>query len=58
MTDAILRMMNEEDVYSLDLEARRYDVGNKVDYIEAIVDFALQNEEFKEDVLERLKKKV
>jgi UTP--glucose-1-phosphate uridylyltransferase len=58
LTDAILRMMEDEDVYSLDLNAKRYDVGNKVDYIEAIVDFALQNDELKADVLERLKKKV
>ncbi len=58
LTDAILRMMDKEDVYSLDLDAKRYDVGNKVDYIEAIVDFALQNDELREDILERLKKKV
>lgn len=58
LTDAILRLMNEEDVYSLDLDAKRYDVGNKVDYVEAIVDFALQNDELKDDILKRLKKKV
>ncbi len=58
LTDAILRMMNEEPVYSLDLDARRYDVGNKADYIEAIVDFALQDNTLKDEVLERLKKKV
>ena len=58
LTDAILRMMDEEDVYSFDLEAKRYDVGHKVDYIEAIVDFALQDDTLKAEVLKRLKKKV
>lgn len=58
LTDAILRMMSEEKVYSLDLDAKRYDVGNKVDYIEAIVDFALQDETLKDEVLEKLKQKV
>ncbi len=58
LTDAILRMMKEEEVYSLDLDAKRYDVGNKVDYIEAIVDFALQDKTLKEDILKMLKKKV
>ncbi len=58
LTDAILRMMADEKVYSLDLDAKRYDVGNKVDYIEAIIDFALQDESLKAEVLEKLKKKI
>lgn len=58
LTDAILRMMDEEEVYSLDLDAKRYDVGNKADYIEAIVDFALKDDTLKDDVLNMLKKKV
>lgn len=58
LTDAILRMMKEEDVYSFDLSAKRYDVGNKADYIEAIIDFALKEATLKDDILKRLKKKV
>lgn len=57
LTDAILRLMDEESVYALDIEGKRYDVGNKIDYIEAIIDFGLQKEELKEDLKELLKKK-
>lgn len=57
LTDAILRMMAEEKVYSLDLDAKRYDVGNKADYIEAIVDFALKDDTLKADVSAMLRKK-
>jgi len=57
LTDAILRMMAEEKVYSFDVDARRYDIGKKSDYIEAILDFALQRDELKEEVQEIINKK-
>ncbi|PKK93194.1 MAG: UTP--glucose-1-phosphate uridylyltransferase [Tenericutes bacterium HGW-Tenericutes-6] len=57
LTDAILRLMDEESVYALDIEGKRYDVGNKIDYIEAIIDFGLQKEDLKEDLKALLKNK-
>ncbi|MBU1142653.1 MAG: UTP--glucose-1-phosphate uridylyltransferase GalU [Firmicutes bacterium] len=50
LTDAILRMMSEEKVFSYDIQGKRYDVGNKIDYVEAILDFGLQKEELKEEL--------
>lgn len=50
LTDAILRLMATEKVYAYDIQGKRYDVGNKVDYIEAILDFGLQKDEIKEDL--------
>ena len=57
LTDAIARLMDEEKVYSYDIEAKRYDVGNKIDYIEAILDFGLQKPEIKEDLQKLINKK-
>ena len=57
LTDAILRLMATEKVYSYDIQGKRYDVGNKVDYIEAILDFGLQKDEIKEDLKELIKRK-
>lgn len=57
LTDAILRMMAEEKVYSFDLDAKRYDVGKKIDYIEAILDFGLQRSELKKELQELINKK-
>jgi UTP--glucose-1-phosphate uridylyltransferase len=57
LTDAILRLMNEEKVYSFDLDARRYDVGKKIDYIEAIIDFGLKRDDLKDDVQALINKK-
>jgi len=57
LTDAILRLMQTEKVYSYDIQAKRYDVGNKIDYIEAILDFGLQKDEIKDDLLKLIQKK-
>jgi UTP--glucose-1-phosphate uridylyltransferase len=50
LTDAILRLMATEKVYAYDIQGKRYDVGNKIDYIEAILDFGLEKDEIKEDL--------
>lgn len=57
LTDAILRLMKKEKVYSYDIDAKRYDVGNKLDYVEAIIDFGLQKEELKEGLKALIKEK-
>jgi UTP--glucose-1-phosphate uridylyltransferase len=57
LTDAILRMIAEEDVYAMNLEAKRYDVGNKLDYIEAIIDFALKDHTLKDGMKKLIKQK-
>jgi UTP--glucose-1-phosphate uridylyltransferase len=57
LTDAILRLMSEEKVYALDIEGKRYDVGNKIDYIEAILDFGLDKEDLKDDLQKLINKK-
>jgi len=57
LTDAILRLMQSEKVYSYDIQGKRYDVGNKIDYIEAILDFGLQKDEIKDDLLKLIQKK-
>jgi UTP--glucose-1-phosphate uridylyltransferase len=57
LTDAILRLMSTEKVYSYDITGKRYDVGNKMDYIEAILDFGLQKNELKDELQKLINKK-
>jgi len=57
LTDAILRLMATEKVYAYDIQGKRYDVGNKVDYIEAILDFGLEKDEIKDDLKALIKRK-
>jgi UTP--glucose-1-phosphate uridylyltransferase len=55
LTDAILNLMQEQKAYAYDITGKRYDVGNKLDYIEAILDFGLESEELKEGLEKLLK---
>jgi len=44
-------------IFGCSLEnSRRYDTGNKLDYLKAVVDFALLHEDLKDDFREHLKK--
>ena len=45
-------MADKVGAYAYDFEARRYDIGDKVGLVEAIVEFGLRNPETKD----RLKK--
>ncbi|MFP4177293.1 MAG: UTP--glucose-1-phosphate uridylyltransferase [Acholeplasmataceae bacterium] len=55
LTDAIVNLMQEQKAYAYDITGKRYDVGNKLDYIEAILDFGLESEELKEGLKKLLK---
>lgn len=59
LTDAIMRMLDEEKVYAYNFKGIRYDIGDKFGYVKAIIDFALKNEELKEktyNYIQELKK--
>ncbi len=58
LTDAILRMMAEEKVYSYDIDGKRYDIGSKLGFIEATIDFALKRDDLKDSVNKLLKDKI
>lgn len=56
LTDAIKRLIAFEKVYAFKFEGRRYDVGSKIGFIEATIDFALQRDDLKDEVINLLKK--
>ncbi|MBP2029969.1 UTP--glucose-1-phosphate uridylyltransferase [Methanohalophilus levihalophilus] len=58
LTDGI-RMLNKmQKVYAYKFAGRRYDTGDKLGYVKAIIDFAIQNESFGSQVKDYLCKKV
>ena len=50
--------MWHEAIYAYNFEGRRYDVGDKLGFLEATVDFALKRPELGEAFMEFLTKKV
>lgn len=54
LTDAIKSFCKREPVYAFHFNGRRYDTGDRFGYVQAIIDFALSNEEIGETVMEYL----
>ena len=52
LTDALASMLGEEAMVALSIEGRRFDIGNKQDYLRTVLAFALKREEFAEVVEE------
>ena len=59
LTDALNKLAQEEPMYAYDFIGHRYDVGNKMGFLQATVEFALKrtelNEEFKAYLKELVK---
>ncbi|TDK62177.1 UTP--glucose-1-phosphate uridylyltransferase GalU [Bacillus salipaludis] len=52
LTDAIQQLNNIQRVFAYDFEGKRYDVGEKIGFVKTTIEFALQHEELREEVLE------
>ena len=57
LTDAIALMIKDEPVYFYDFVGKRYDCGDKLGYLKAIVDVALKRDDLKDSFIEFLKEK-
>ncbi len=55
LTDALLELMSEEAIYAYNFEGIRYDVGDKLGFLEATVEYALRKPELKDAFIEYLK---
>ena len=57
LTDALETLIKNEAMYAYDFEGRRYDVGDKLGFLQATVEFALKREELREGFIEYLNTK-
>ncbi|CUO44660.1 UTP--glucose-1-phosphate uridylyltransferase GalU [Clostridium disporicum] len=55
LTDALLQLVKEEAMYAYDFEGRRYDVGDKLGFLQATVEYALRKPELRDGFIEYLK---
>ena len=54
LTDALIKLIEEEAMYAYDFEGRRYDIGDKLGFLEATVEYALRREELRDKFMEYL----
>lgn len=57
LTDAIEIIRKEEGAYFASFEATRYDCGDKLGYLKAVLNYAFKNEEYKKGLLEFIEEK-
>jgi UTP--glucose-1-phosphate uridylyltransferase len=58
LTDALRTLVKSEALYAYTFEGKRYDVGDKLGFLEATVDYALKNPELKDKFIEIIKQKI
>ncbi len=55
LTDALKTLISKEDMYAYIFDGRRYDVGDKLGFLQATVEYALKREELRENFMDYLK---
>jgi UTP--glucose-1-phosphate uridylyltransferase len=58
LTDALRLLGNEDAVYAYEFYGKRYDLGNKLEWLKTTFDVALSRADFKEELLRHIKKKI
>jgi UTP--glucose-1-phosphate uridylyltransferase len=58
LTDALRILLKEEGIIATIIEGKRYDIGNKMDFLKTTVEFALKRKEFAEDFEEFLRETI
>ena len=46
-----IKFLKRENVLAYKIEGKRYDIGNKLDYLKTIVEFGLKRKEFSREFL-------
>lgn len=54
LTDALSKLINEEAIYAYEFEGTRYDVGDKLGFLKATVEYALRREDLRDKFVEYL----
>lgn len=57
LTDALKTLIGQEAMYAYNFEGKRYDVGDKLGFLQATIEFALKKEELRDDFISYLNTK-
>jgi UTP--glucose-1-phosphate uridylyltransferase len=55
LTDALLELVKSEAMYAYNFEGKRYDVGDKLGFLEATIEYALRKPELKDEFIKYLR---
>ncbi len=55
LTDALIELSKQEAIYAYNFDGKRYDVGDKLGFLQATVEFALREPNLRDEFVEYLK---
>lgn len=55
LTPAINSLLSKQKIYSKNIDGKRYDIGSKLGFIKAVIDFGMEHDEIKHELKEYLK---
>lgn len=55
LTDALNILRTHESIYAYEFRGKRYDLGNKMGWLKTLLDFALQRDEFRDELISYIK---
>lgn len=58
LTDALKHLSQEQDIFASEFQGKRFDLGNKADWLKTNFEVALMKEEFRKEVLPFMKRKI
>lgn len=58
LTDALQLLNKRQDIYAYEFTGQRYDVGSKLGFVQATLDFALRNDMLREEVIRYMEQKL
>lgn len=58
LTDALQLLNKRQDIYAYEFSGQRYDVGSKLGFVQATLDFALRNDVLREEVIRYVEQKL
>lgn len=57
LTDALKTLIGTEAMYAYNFEGKRYDVGDKLGFLQATIEFALKKDELRDEFIDYLSSK-
>ena len=58
LTDALKTLLAREKIYAYEFDGIRYDIGDKIGFLEATLDFSLKRESLKEPLIRIMKERI
>lgn len=58
LTDGLVKLNDQEPILAYNFEGKRYDIGDKLGFVQATIDFALNRHDLNEDIRAYMKKKL